>query len=132
MPTLKVTDTQIKVLEKALDLYNRVLIGQLEEPLKCLEEHYYGKFQNIDIWELKNKYINPLKQELGWSANGSWGIGNGNCHPNVGISYDMQKSLQKYIAVKEEHPQYSVWRDGNLLKLSKEPNIVIDGGGENP
>ena len=124
--SMSLTLKQLKILEDALDLYTRVGIGQLEiigEKLNTLFPS--GKHATIP-WKLKEKYLNKIKMEFFEFQSGqSYGIGHQKVSDKAKIGYDLQKTIQKTIAEKDDHNRMSVWHDGNILKLGSEPLAKI-------
>jgi len=123
---MEVSKKQLLIIEKALDLYLRVGIGQVEIVAEILNEMFPEKTKDVSQWDMKKKYLDPMKEELfGLSGGGSFGICNDVVSDNAKIAYDLNKTIQKFIATKDNHSETSVWHDGNLLKLGSEPVVVI-------
>lgn len=124
---LHLTDKQIKVIISALDNYSRIGIGQLEDIANIIQELHPKLTQHDFIsYDIKKSYLDPLKEKLwGFKYGASYGITNEKVHNNAKIAYDIQKTLQLYIAAKENHMKGSVWFDGNLLHLGSEPLATI-------
>lgn len=126
--TITLNHTQLRVLEEALDLHSRLSIGQVEIVTEFLSNHFFDAFKEKGIthWEIKQQYIDPLKEKLfGFGQGASYGVGHDK-NPEVGrISYEMCKKCQNTIAKEDNHKTYSVWHH-EPLKLSKEPLITIE------
>ena len=122
--SITVNHKQLRVIERALDAYLRLGIGQLEEIANILEEHdllSIGKRRDaVKDW------TNPMKLALlGLKSGESVGICNEKTSEKAKIAYDIDKAVQQGIAIEEDHDQYSVWRDGDSLHISKEPKVSI-------
>jgi len=96
MKTIKIqfSPEHLPVLEKALEIYTRLRLGQIGIALEMSmdEIHPRFKFEEIDI--LAKKALFP-----GLSSNSSYGIGS----PKVGdgqIAYEVRKVLENFLSVK--------------------------------
>lgn len=120
---LLLSHKQLRVLERALDLHNRIGSGQLEMLMEALTLMFPKEFKGKQIPTLVKKYIEPMKRELlGLTETSSFGISNAGDDSKIG--YDLQKVIQKKIAEVEEHHRWSVWYDGSM-NIGSEPNAEI-------
>lgn len=97
--TLEMTRQQADVVCKALDLFSRVLIGQLEEIESVCT--FNGIPGDMDALQ---QALNEAKHALGHPSNGSWGIYNENVPDRARIAWDIQKVIRHAIAY-HEHPE---------------------------
>lgn len=123
---ITITATQARLIESALDLYVRLGLGQTDKLAEFLDDLFPGHY------ELLETIMEGIKMEVcGCPKNGSLGIANKKVKPEVKTSYDLMKCIEKGIAEAEEHAEYSIWHDGDLLHLGTEPTpevkIVQDG-----
>jgi hypothetical protein len=128
MPTLHLSDLQISVLEKALDLYSRTLMGQLAIVSETLGEAFPEELskRGLTHWDLKTQYLAPLAHDaLGLEKGSYYGIYDPKVSENGKIAHDLQKTLQKYLAASKQIPAGHFWHDGNILPASKEPPATI-------
>ena len=115
---------QLRVIERALDLYSRVGIGQFEivaEAIFCL---LTDRMKDKNNWEITQKFLDSMKVCLGFPVNGSLGITCEEVSDDAKIAYDMEKVIQKKIATVEDHEQYSVWHRGSM-HLGSQQDIEI-------
>lgn len=125
---LNLSANQANLLQKALDLYIRVGIGQLEAVAEVVNElHDVGDSQNYS----RELFVEIKKEILDLPRNGNHGITNDKVSKNTKTSFDLLKAIEKGIATAEEHGGHSVWHDGDILHLGQEPTptvvIVRDG-----
>jgi hypothetical protein len=114
---LTLTPRQSHLIEKALDLFVRIGIGQI----RCLEDEIDRLFALEDTNELHAHLQMIQEKVIGQSWNGSYGISHPKVHTDVKTVYDCLKVLEKGIAQAEDHHQWSVWHDGAILHLGDEP-----------
>ena len=116
---LRLSHRHVRVLIKALDMFNRIEIGQFERIVD-------DKFDiPIEVRRLVRGLFDEAKHLMyGLPANASKGICSPELDEDVHISYEIEKVLQKIIAEVEDHHRWSVWRDGPM-SISKEPFPTI-------
>ena len=125
--SIEMNMNQAKLLIRALDLYSRIGIGQIEEIENLFrfhysDEEYYNSEKSMEIERL----LHEVKFEMfGLASNASYGITNDKVPDDFKVAYDMIKSLQRPIAIEENHHDFSVWRDGNILHLGSEEFIKV-------
>ena len=119
LKSLHLNNTQMQVLVEALDLYSRVLIGQLEEVGGVATIYSVNMLDNIVVEATggkryraskpcKNSFeehhqftdeVRLLKQTLlGIHSNGSYGIFNEMVHDNARVAYDIQQVVRGALA----------------------------------
>jgi hypothetical protein len=95
---LRITDKQASLLVDALDLYSRVLMGQLEEVASLHKwKHCMGPDFDIERIHKLEDSLRGLKTLLGHPPNGSAGIGSREVHDDARKAYDMQQVI-RYIS----------------------------------
>ena len=123
------TKKQLRVIEQALNLVTRLGLGQIDCVGEFLDYHNCDKKKDPKFpsyWDLRNKYFDPMKKDLfGFESGASYGVGNKEVHDDSHIAYDMQKAIQKVIAIEENHDSSSVWHNGDILHYGSEPHIEI-------
>jgi len=105
MYDLKVTEEQARLIQKSLDLYSRILIGQFEEISNVIlwDVLEWSDFEGNQvpcekIHQFKDR-IGLLKQELlGIPPNASHGIHSEKVSDNARKAYDIQKVIRHRIA----------------------------------
>ena len=127
---IKINLNQLRILEKALDIYMRIGIGQIE----CVAEAL-GDLGLLEIYtplDVREKWFNIIKKELlGFASGASFGIPNPQVSDKAKIAYDMNKTIQKCISDTFKEKTIGVWSDGNILHLGSEPFIKIKKEDEN-
>ena len=123
---------QAKVICDALDLYNRITLGQFEElesiirhRLICKasfdpnEEKIYPNFDEMD--EIK-EHIHAIKRIMGFHPHSSFGIGNDKVHISNSRSYEMLKTIQKVLAEdRNPNPDFrTVDYDGVIVRYTND------------
>jgi hypothetical protein len=121
-------DAQAKLLAHVLEFYSRFGIGQLEDTAEEFNRLFGKPGRPFDpdnnpalalLSELK-------RQELGFSANASYGIGAPDVHDNVKDAYNLMHVLQQAIAKHEGHPDFSVWHRGTLELETGQPDATCE------
>jgi len=127
---LTITHKQLRIMERALDLYIRVGIGQFEALIDSLEYLFPETMKHQSAYILREQYTDKLKNLIfDFHSGGSYGISNPSISDEAKIAYDMDKVIQKMIAVIEDHHNGSVWHHGDLLHLGSEPSAKIEEQG---
>jgi hypothetical protein len=110
---LSVNQTQARVLQEALDLYSRILMGQLSE----VSHKIHGPYDHQEA----NKYLEIAKTIIfpNLERGASYGVG-GACEESK-ISYEMMAVIRRFLAF-ERNPEGDFLVDFDTpLKVSKEP-----------
>ena len=130
--TITCTDTQAECITRALELYARLGLGQLEEiTYLCRTKQIRGingeltneQCDTIDV------FCDQIKMELGHSPNGSFGIGNPKLHPMTQRAYEIKKQIDKARAEHRDpnpSPGYrGVNYDGRIVQYTEDPDITV-------
>jgi len=124
---LTLTEKQLHIIEDAIDLFIRVGIGQLGIVLEKLEFLFPEQMKEQRSYDLKREFTDKMKEKIfDFAAGANFGISSPHVCDNVKIGYDLQKVIQKHIAVENNHDKYSVWHDGPMLHLGSEPIAEIE------
>lgn len=119
---LTMNAAQAKVLVDALDIYNRMGLGQMNavSEIVCgMHGVLYGE-RGADRRDI-DAMCQEIQQRLtGYPRNGSYGIGNPKVCNAAHVAYDLQCVLRQQVAKAENHGEYSVWH-GDPLHYGKEP-----------
>ena len=119
------TAAQARIIIKALDLYTHMGIGHTEvvaEQIIELCDVAYDEQKKV------RNYLMDLKTKvLGHPRNGSHAIASPKVLPIVKTAYDLEKAIQKGVAMAEDYIQHqdSVWHIGDILHLGTEPTPKI-------
>ena len=123
---LELTEEQAHVVSKALDIYSRLGIGQLNMISEMVREEFIP-FSNgqFDFERAKNveQAINAAKSLLGFSPGASLGIGNANVDIKAHRAFEIKKVLDKAL-VEHQNPTPSfrgVQYDGLFIRYTKDP-----------
>jgi hypothetical protein len=112
--TLNLDSTQANVLVKALDLYSRMGMGQIEEVAHVLGQMHYGKVPYEKVHELEDALKKAKKDLFDCHPNASYGI----CGPKVPAeaktAYDVECVLRQAVAKQEEAESWNVWHHDPL------------------
>jgi hypothetical protein len=123
---IEMTDVQARIVERALDLFGRMGIAQTEALLDELDRLHVETFRDRDKREACRHLLVRIKEEvLDQPRNGNYGIGNHRVSDDAKVAYDLNKTLQRCIAGVEEHHEWSVWHDGNIVRYSKQPVAAV-------
>lgn len=118
----------------ALDFYNRMCLGQVEELGHLVRQNLVPMFSedpstpvampSFDMSDSINDVLNEVKRTLGYPTNGSMGIGHPHMHMSGLRAYELQKVIQKALAYdREEHPAFrTVDYDGIIVKYTQDPD----------
>jgi len=123
---IELTLNQLKIIESTLNLYLRIGIGQFGEIAYAVTKLFPKVTNHFNLSEIKT-WFETASQTLFKFQNGeNFGIAQKEVSVKAKDSYDMIKTIQKVIAAEEKHHKHSVWHNGNILKLGKEPLIKIE------
>lgn len=124
---ITVSPQQAHLIQKAMDLYTRMGIGQMEAVAEAINETNGTDCYPFAVYNpVREKLIEIKESILHQPRNGNKGI----THPDVAAAvktvYDILKSIQKGIATAEDHGSHSVWHDGDILHLGTEPTPEVN------
>ena len=113
---IEITDRQAYVLQKALEVYARLGMGQCSDALDCMPLNTEG----LCGWhEDKLTIYSILKRHMRGKVDG-WQSSLGICSPNVNeysrIAWDMYKSIRS-VVIRTSKP--------DTFKVSDEPRVKI-------
>ena len=117
---IEISEEQAYVIVEALDLFSRVLIGQVEEVGGVMNKYNVNMLDGEIVGDVGKQYtqhkpdkkaydahhdftdaIRSLKHNLlGIHSNGSYGIHSNVVHDNARVAYDVQQVLRNYLAWK--------------------------------
>lgn len=103
---LLISDLQRDILQKALDAYARLGIGQIE----CLTDILMELHPTLDLDRSINDILLAAKSEIFGLRNGNMGVRNEKVSENTHVAFDLNDVVRRAIAVENNHSQYSVWR----------------------
>lgn len=127
--TLKLTTKQAALVEKALDFYTRIGMGQWQEFAHVIDLMFMdGSLptnQSLhkglrDDDQLVKAIKDAKLVHLGLHPDAAFGISHPELGDNVKVAYDVSAVLRKAIATAQNHKSFSVWHD-NPLHLGTEP-----------
>ena len=125
--TLRMNAKQAHSLVKAMELFVRMGLGQLEYLGEMLLENHADAFPKEDIQtfcrlrEVLEKGLQAVKLEsLHYPSNASKGVTSPTTSNTSKIVYDLECVLRQQIARAEKHQTFSVWH-GDPLHLGSEP-----------
>lgn len=109
MATLKVNEDQLRLIQRALDFYSRIGIGQFNEIKNhpTFKKHLYNEFKVDDktdynrfhsvretVDDVLNVARNMLYNESGRNKNGSWGVWNPKVDDSCRDAYDLVQVIR--------------------------------------
>ena len=117
---IEINDEQAYVIVEALDLFSRILIGQVEEAGSVMNKYNVNMLDSEVVGDVGKQYtqhkpdkkaydehhdftdaIRSLKHSLlGIHCNGSYGIHSDVVHDNARVAYDVQQVLRNHLAWK--------------------------------
>lgn len=134
------TAKQLSVIERALDMYGRIGLGQAEIVVETWQEHFWlyadeihrtpgGEDVDYDVWRRVRWAADALKDQMfHFGPGASFGVGNPNLDPRTNIAFDMNKPLQN-VLIELTDPEcknrWSCWRDRPML-YSDQPLIKVE------
>lgn len=109
--TLEVNEKQLRLIQQALDLHSRVLLGQFEEVgqvaimynVNMLGGEQNNPMPDEQAYEEHHEFTDTLRQaktKLGFPSNGSYGIFNKGVHEDSRNAFDMIQVIRNYFAEK--------------------------------
>lgn len=98
--TIKVTEEQAEIISRALEVYMRLGLGQVEEVNNLIAVGYIPSVDKKDTcYETIGLSITEIKKELGLSRFGSYSILWEGLSKSPKISYEIYKTIDKTLAV---------------------------------
>ena len=142
MATLKVSEEQLRLIQRALDFYSRVGIGQFNviKDHPTFERHLhneskdengetdYGHFHSVrdDVDSILHVARNVLYNDSSIDKNGSWGIHNPKVDDSCRDAYDLIQVI-RHEFWKQNPDRSSATVDSSVhLTDSKNSNIEIE------
>jgi hypothetical protein len=134
---LKCTVEQANTISKALDLYTRIGIGQLEEitwmlrfgliPFPRFEDVQYTS-EKLDVLNDIQQSMGHIKTSLGFSANSGYGIGNPKVLATYKVAYEVVKVIDRAIAIHNNpDPAFKgVNYDGIIIRYTDDPEPTCE------
>jgi hypothetical protein len=126
---LRLNHRQLRLVERAMNLYSRLGAGQFEEMFDEFQFMFPQDSKNwASRWDLKIKYADPMKEELlGLKDGANLGISTvpGRAREEVCIAYEINKVVQNTIATEENHNAISVWHH-TPIKMSSVPLPIVE------
>jgi len=133
------TIDQLAVIERALDMFGRIGLGQTEIIAETWQEFYWTLADKIhagpdgkvdyDVWQRVRWAANTLKEQMfKFSPGASYGVGHPDLDKRTNIAFDMCKPIQN-ILVEISDPKkeclWHCWRDTPML-YSDQPLIKVE------
>ena len=136
--TIQATLEQAHTIKFALDTYARLCIGQLEEvaclvsdgtiPVGGLDSGSPRRTAGREEVDLIDAKMRECKQVLGYSSNGSNGIGNRHVHESGHRAWEVKKTLERALSMhRDPNPAFpTVDYDGRVVRYTSDPDAVVD------
>lgn len=124
---MRMTIDQARAVERALDAFMRLSIGQIEEVVNLVRMGYITpqREDRLGMKELQifDDLLIQAKAALGHAPGASLGIGNKNVSPLGARCYEVGKVLAKALAVHQDpSPQFrGVNYDGLTFRYTQDP-----------
>lgn len=108
--TIDVTEEQLGVILRALDVYSRIGMGQLEVAVyETVRDLFWKPTDTEDVWRRARSYINMVKTYVwGHTANSSFGIFSRDVPAECREAYDIQQVCRKVRAEARGTGEWSV------------------------
>jgi hypothetical protein len=139
VPTVVLTLTleQSYVVAKALDVYTRLCIGQLDIIPELIRDATIPLKEDIekprkeapmDVIDTVDIYINMIKEKLGYPSNGSNGIGHKHVDKSGHRAWEIKKTLSKALAnYRDPNPSMrGVDYDGVIVRYTNDDLPVAE------
>jgi hypothetical protein len=142
MPTLKVSEEQLRLIQRALDLYSRIGIGQFDviKDHPTFERHLHREFKDengktdysryhsvrdaVDMTLVQPR--NMLYNDNLIGRNGSWGIHNPNVDDSCRDAYDLIQVI-RHEFWKRDPNRSDITVDSSItLTDNKNKNIEVE------
>lgn len=117
-----ISKKNLETMEKALDLFIRIGLGQVEAITTVIERDTSFGTLPLEAAEHLNLF---KKAATGFSSNASYGIPNEHVRPVFKDAYAMIKVIGKQLATLNNDGPHSVRHDSKVLGLNTEPLITI-------
>lgn len=132
---LEITVEQANALVCALDAYSRLCIGQLDAVTELVNDGTIPLRANIaadrclanrHAVDAVREHIDVAKEYLGYSRNGSNGIGHPHVHITGHRAWEMRKVVERVMALhRDPNPSFrGVNYDGLLVRYTQDPAPV--------
>lgn len=133
--TLKLSVEHAKAVEKALDIYARLCLGQLNVIAEMVDEGIIPlrseagsprKIADIEICERARSLMQSLKSAMGYHPGSSLGIGSPHVVREGHCAYEVNRTLARELALHDNpNPQFrGVNFDGLRLRYTDLPTPV--------
>ena len=108
MYKLEVDEEQLRLIQEALDLHSRIILGQFEEVgrmatmynINMLGDSHTINKNEYEKHHLFTDKLRSLKPLLGFHENSSYGIFNKEIHEHSRHAYDIIQVIRKHLAEK--------------------------------
>lgn len=108
---LGLSKEQLIVMKKALELYERLSLGQISYVGESIMDlHYKNMVTKISVPQLCDLF-KPFHNIIGLKGDEHFGVGNNKQHQNGKIAYDLFCVIRKKIAEVDNHDSYTVDHD---------------------
>ena len=135
--TIHVTIEQARAMCHALDTYSRLCIGQFEElaqlcrdgtiPIGGVAVSEPRTAPHVEFCDEVDALLRQAKVKLGYSPNGSNGIGHPHVHVSGHRAWELKKQIERALAMhREPNPSFpSVDYDGRIVHYTSDPDAVV-------
>lgn len=135
--TIEVTLEQAEAIARALDTYSRLCIGQLEIvsalcrdetiPVGCRDAGQPRAAAHVEVCDEVDALLRQAKVKLGYSPNGSNGIGNRHVDVSAHRAWEIGKVLSQALAEhRDPSPKFrGVDYDGRIVHYTADPDAVV-------
>lgn len=132
---LNLTIEQAHAVQRALDLYTRICLGQLEAIAHLVRDDtlpLHGADQRMGAppgtCDEVDRALRATKAHLGFHPSGSFGISHAHVHLTGKRTYEIDKTLSRVLAVhRNPTPTFhSVDYDGLVVRYTTDPAPVVE------
>lgn len=129
---LTLTQKQADMVQRALDFYVRIGMGQWHEFINVIDDMMmrgmlpqsdFEKTRDVED-QLRSAINNAKLVHLGLHPNGGLGVGNQKIGDAIHSAYDLLVVLRNAIASAENHARHSVWNN-KPLHYGNEPLALV-------
>lgn len=108
---LEISEKQASIIQRALELFSRVHIGQLQYVLEQFRQHWIKPKKDCDFEECE-KLMSLLKMHLtGFKMNESYGIHSLEVDDDARIAWDLQQVIRHRVSWdREDNPKNRNWK----------------------
>ena len=121
---IEMTKEQLGIFRDALDLYTRVQIGQLSEPM-MIAATAHGRMREYHAMSTMPEWHTIHRLITNCPPNASRGIFSPDNPPSAIEAYGMKKTIETYLYEKSGSRDFSRMADGKWFE-TKEPEIKIE------